>query len=52
MPDNKKAKKTCFIVGPIGEAGSPVRKLADWMRDGIIKPVLEDDEFDYHVKSR
>jgi hypothetical protein len=50
MVDEAPAKKTCFIVGPIGEALSPVRQLADWLLKGVIKPVLEDDEFGYIVK--
>ncbi|WP_153006175.1 hypothetical protein [Sphingomonas sanguinis] len=50
MPNEKADQKLCFIVGPIGEVGTPVRKLADWLRDGIIKPVLEADELSYHVK--
>ncbi|MGC5796968.1 hypothetical protein [Sphingomonas sp. NFX23] len=43
-------KKTCFIVGPIGEAGTPTRQLADWLLLGIFKPVLETDELGYSVK--
>lgn len=43
-------KKTCFIVGPIGEADSAIRRLADWLLHGVIKPVLESDEFGYAVK--
>ncbi|PTW47640.1 hypothetical protein C8J25_103361 [Sphingomonas faeni] len=50
MADEALAKKTCFIVGPIGEALSPVRQLADWLLKGVIKPVLEADEFGYNVK--
>jgi hypothetical protein len=42
--------KSCFIIGPIGEAGSGVRRVADWLLKGIIKPVLEHDEFNYLVK--
>lgn len=42
--------KTCFVVGPIGEAGSAVRQKADWLLKGIIRPVLETDELGYKVK--
>lgn len=40
----------CFVIGPIGEAGSTVRRKADWVLHGLIKPVLEDAAFGYHVK--
>lgn len=52
MPDETPPppKRLCFIVGPIGEENSPVRLLADWMLHGVIKPVLESDEFNYRVK--
>ena len=41
-------KRTCFVVGPIGDAGSPVRGHADWLLDEIITPVFSDHfkEFD------
>ncbi len=34
------AKKLCFVVGPIGDEGSEARTHADWLLDGIIRPVL------------
>lgn len=40
----------CFVIGPIGEAGSAVRRKADWVLHGLIKPVLEDPTLGYHVK--
>jgi len=43
-------KPMCFVVGPIGEAGSTIRRKADWLLIGIIKPVLEAAEFNFHVK--
>lgn len=46
----KKEKKTCFVIGPIGSAGSQTRIDADFLLDGIIKEVLEKDPFDYDVK--
>lgn len=47
MPDV--ATKLCFVIGPIGSAGSDVRIHADWLLEGIIRPVLA--EFpDYLLK--
>lgn len=43
-------KPMCFVVGPIGEAGSTIRRKADWLLIGIIKSVLEATEFNFHVK--
>lgn len=43
-------KKSCFVVGPIGEEGSPIRQKADWLLKGIIRPVLEADDLGYKVK--
>jgi hypothetical protein len=41
--------KLCFVVGPIGELGTEIRKHADWLLNGIIRPAL--DEFHaFHVK--
>ncbi len=40
----------CFVIGPIGEAGSVVRRKADWVLNGLIKPVLEDVAFGFAVK--
>lgn len=48
--DEATAKKTCFIIGPIGDTATPIRQLADWLLKGIIRPVLEDKEFSYLVK--
>lgn len=38
------------MIGPIGEPGTPTRRLADWLLHGIFKPVLEADELGYAVK--
>lgn len=38
-------KKKCFIITPIGEEGSEIRKNADGLIESIIKPVLA--AFDY-----
>lgn len=42
--------KKCFVIGPIGKRGSPERTKADWLLEGIIKPVLEGDPLNYDVK--
>lgn len=39
---NDDPKKLCFIVGPIGAEDSEPRRHADWLLDGIIKPVMDD----------
>src|SRR6266568_694802 len=42
-------KKLCFVVSPIGKPDSEVRTHADWVLDGIIRPVM--DKFpDFIVK--
>lgn len=48
MPDPH-GKKLCFVVGPIGDGGSEFRIHADWLLEGIIKPVLANFP-DFHVK--
>lgn len=40
----------CFVIGPIGSAGSEERKHADFLLHGLIKHVLEVEEFGYLVK--
>jgi hypothetical protein len=32
--------KLCFVIGPIGKLGSEPRIHADWLLNGIIKPVM------------
>src|SRR5688572_29391938 len=39
--------KTCFVISPIGQDGSDVRKGADDLFDLIIEPALE--RFDFKV---
>lgn len=46
MPD----KRSCFIVGPIGESGTATRKLADLLLNLVIKPILEAEDLNYSVK--
>ncbi|MDQ7246272.1 hypothetical protein [Dongia sedimenti] len=36
----KQKTKSCFVVSPIGEAGSSVRVRADWLYEGIIVPIV------------
>jgi hypothetical protein len=43
MPDTTetgKAERLCFVIGPIGEAGSLTRKNADMLLNAIIKPTV------------
>ena len=40
----------CFVIGPIGQAGSDVREHADFLLHEIIKRVLDAGEFGYYVK--
>jgi hypothetical protein len=39
--------KTCFVIGRIGDAGSPTRGHADWLLDEIITPVFEEHFKDF-----
>lgn len=39
----------CFLIGPIGGEDSDERIHSDWVCDGIVKPVLENEPFDYKV---
>ena len=36
---------TCFIISPIGESGSEIRKKADWLKNLIITPALKEFKF-------
>ena len=41
MKDGKMAdKKTCYIIGPIGEPNSKERDWADFVRESVIKPAV------------
>jgi hypothetical protein len=42
-------KKLCFVVGPIGDPDTEVRRHADWLLKGIIKPVFEAHFPNYNV---
>ncbi len=41
--------KTCFVVGPIGDAGTPTRGHADWLLDEIIAPVFAEHFKEFEV---
>lgn len=36
------ARRTCFVVGPIGSAGTDTRRSADFLLKGIIRPAIEE----------
>lgn len=38
----KSKSKKCFVIAPIGEAGSPTRKRSDKIFNHIIQPIVED----------
>jgi hypothetical protein len=51
MPDAPTPKKPlCFVIGPIGHAGTEERKHADFLLRGLVRHVLETEEFGYVVK--
>jgi hypothetical protein len=37
----KISKKTCFVIGPIGEEDSEARVHADWLLEEVLKPTFE-----------
>lgn len=49
MEKNKSEASTarhCFVITPIGEEGSPIRRLADGVVEAVIRPVLKDFNFE------
>lgn len=42
-------QKQCFVITPIGPDNSPTRRAADGLISSVIKPVLEELEFETHV---
>ena len=44
--------KTCFVITPIDSDNSPIRRGADGILDAVIKPVLEDLNFEVGVSHR
>jgi hypothetical protein len=49
MPRKQSSTQTCFVVGPIGDDGSPTRGHADWLLDEIITPVFDEHFKDFDV---
>ncbi len=47
--NTERTQKTCFVVGPIGGAGTEIRTHADWLLDGIIKPTFREHYPDFEV---
>ncbi len=45
-----RTRPLCFVIGPIGKAGTETRKHADFLLNGIIKHVLEASDFNYEVR--
>ncbi|MGV3561562.1 hypothetical protein [Larkinella arboricola] len=43
----EEGKKTCFVASPIGSGSSEIRRAADGLIDSVLKPVLE--ELNYEV---
>jgi len=50
MAKARPAKKTCFVISPIGDANTSIRQRADTLLKYIIKRVLEEPEFDFDVR--
>lgn len=38
---------SCFVIGPIGEAGTDIRDHADMLLSMVIEPVLSSEEFNF-----
>lgn len=45
----KQPEKLCFVIGAIGEDGSPERVHADWLLEGIINPVFREHFTHFNV---
>jgi hypothetical protein len=43
-------KNLCFVIGPIGDAGSDERRHADWLLDGIIAPMFAEHFPDFKLE--
>jgi hypothetical protein len=51
MPsDGEPKKKLCFVIGPIGDAGTSTRTHADWLLKAIIQPVFATHFPDFRVE--
>ena len=44
-----KEKKRCFIITPIGNEGSDIRKKADGIINAVINPILDDLDYEIFV---
>ncbi|MDC9835550.1 hypothetical protein [Rhizobium binxianense] len=49
MASPKDKPPVCFVVSPIGDDGSPERVHADWLLEGIIKPVFTAHYANYQI---
>ncbi|MGO4133244.1 hypothetical protein ACEQ6A_01635 [Rhizobium brockwellii] len=47
--EHNKKRKVCFVVGPIGAAGSASRRDADWLLKGVIEPTFKAFFSDFDV---
>lgn len=43
----KSSRKTCFVIGPIGEEGSPIREDADRLVRLVLSDPLSRADFDH-----
>jgi hypothetical protein len=50
MSKGEAAKKVCFVIGPIGDAGTDTRRHADWLLEGIVEPVFNTHFQDFIVE--
>jgi|SRR6267142_402065 len=48
-PTADQQNKRCFIITPIGPALSPIRRAADGLISTVMKPTLEELQFEVHV---
>ena len=46
---NDKKPRRCFVIGPIGEPGSPERTHADMLLNNVIREALKDCDPPYEV---
>ena len=52
-PDSSKdGRKTCFVITPIGDDGSPIRRAADGIIAAAIEPLLDGLNYDVEVAHR
>jgi len=52
MKKNENITKSCFIITPIGEGSSEIRRHADGVIDAVISPVLNEMEYEIYVAHR